>query len=146
MNKKGLACRQAGFTLVELLVSLAIASTILLFGAPLMLNYSKNISLLNKKTAKLETEQSVLRQMAKEIRSADSLIKFSSREVVIKIDNTAIAYDYFDKKARRKKNNYSQYLTDNGEIDSISFIMPKNNFLVINLDSFETGVCLRNEK
>jgi hypothetical protein len=83
--------------------------------------------------------------MIKEIRSADSIAGSTLIQLKIKYGASLITYDYANNKIRRKKDASTAYLTDVGQVKSLSFSYPKPGLAIINLDQEKTGAFCRNE-
>ncbi len=138
--------KKKGFTLVELLISLTLASLLLFFSTQLIFNFIKTSKLLSKEIDELQIKQLVLNQIAKDVRSSDSITIKDPHRLGVKHGSSTITYDINDDKIRRKKDSASSYLTEAGEAKTLSFDYPQEGLVMIKLDSFETGVYVRNKK
>lgn len=134
-----------GFTLVELLISLTILT--MLFGG---MFYALGVELnLWKRIVNTSEKQHianlVLARIVRDTRSASEILPASNnQQLLLKIGSDSIEYRLLNQKIRRKKNNYSAYLTDKGDLQTLLFSYPATKEAEMTLDGFKTRVCLRN--
>jgi len=135
-----------GFTLIELIVSLTLAAIVFLSGTFLLFSYIRSSKKVGTQAGLIQLRQSILYQITKDVRSADSIAASTPVQLVIKYGTSVISYDYANNKIRRKKDGSTAYLTDIGQISSLSFSYPKPGLTIIDLDQEKTGAFCRNEK
>ena len=137
--------KRKGFTLVELIVSLTIFSLLLgsiFYALKIELGIWKRIV---GSAEKQQIANMVLSRIVRDIRSAKELLPASTNQKLgLEIGSDTIEYDLLNHKIRRKKNNYSAYLTTQGELEELSFSYPKANLVEIKVEGFTTQTCLRN--
>ena len=137
--------RKKGFTLVELIISLTIFA-ILLTG----IIYSLGIELstwnrIANAAEKQQIENSVLARITRDIRSATQILPSSDPDrLSLKIGSDTIEYSFANAKVKRKKNNYSSYLTVEGDIQALAFSYPAGNLVEVRLDDTKTQIYMRN--
>ncbi len=137
--------KRKGLTLVELLISLTILS--MLFGG---MYYALGVELsLWKRIVSASEKQHianlVLARVIRDTRSASEILPASNnQQLLLKIGTDSIQYRLLNQKIRRKKNNYSAYLTDKGDLQTLSFSYPTTKEAEIALDGFKTRAYLRN--
>jgi hypothetical protein len=94
---------------------------------------------------KLHIANLVLTRIIRDTRSASEILPASDpQQLLLKIGSDSIEYRLLNQKVRRKKNNYSAYLTDQGEVQALSFSYPSTQEAEITLDGFKTRISLRN--
>lgn len=135
-----------GFTLIELIISLSLAATVFLSSTFLLFSYIRSSKKVGAEAGSIQLKQSILHQITKEIRSADSIAASTPVQLIIKYGTTVISYDYANHKIRRKKDASTAYLTESGQINNLNFIYPKSGLVIINIDQEKTGAFCRNEK
>ena len=135
-----------GFTLIELIISLTLAAIVFLSGTFLLSNYLRSSRKIETAASLIQLKQSVLAQITKDVRSSDSIAQSTPAQLIIRYGASIISYDYANKKVRRKKDGSSAYLTEDGQINNLSFSFPKQGLVIINLDDLITGAFCRNEK
>lgn len=134
-----------GFSLVELIVSLSIfamlsVSILYVFGTELKL--SKKITGASQKQQLLNA---VLTRISQDIRAAWTVLPSSDEnKLILSVEADSIEYSLINEKVRRKKNNYSSYLTDTGEVKAFSFSYPVSRIVEVHLDNSKTRYLLRN--
>ncbi|NQT29796.1 MAG: type II secretion system protein [Candidatus Saganbacteria bacterium] len=137
--------KRRAFTLVELVVALAIFS--LLLGGIFYALFTE-LTIWNKLVAQAETQQitnAVLSKMTSDVRSASEILPASnSTTLALTVKTDEIEYSLANDKIRRKKNGHSSYLTDENDIDSLSFSYPESNFVEVGIGNFNAGAFLRN--
>lgn len=137
--------KRKGFTLVELLISLTILT--MLFGS-MFYAFSVELDLWKRivsASEKLHIANLVLARIVRDTRSASEILPASThQQLVLKIGSDSIEYRVLNQKIRRKKNNYSAYLTDKGDLQTLSFSYPGTQEAEITLDGFKTRIFLRN--
>ena len=135
-----------GFTLIELIVSLTLAAIMFLSGTFLLSSYLRSSKKIVSAANSIQLQQSILAQITKDVRSADSIAPSTPAQLIIKTGTSIISYDYANKKVRRRKDGSSAYLTEDGQVNTLSFSFPRSGFVIINLDYLKTGAFCRNEK
>ena len=135
-----------GFTLIELLISLTLASLLLITGMMIFSVHWRAYSKLSVAVGKKEIRQFLLAQMAREVRSADSIRGSSSNRLKIVYGDSVTTYDYADQKVRKIKDKGTAYLTEAGDIKHLSFDYPLPGLVAIELDGSSTEAFCRNEK
>ena len=137
--------KRKAFTLVELIVSLTIFS--LLLGI-MFYAFGVELRFWEKIVANSEKQQitnMVITRMSRDVRSAAKILSGSnSNKLLLKIGNDSLEYSLKNNKVRRKKNNYSAYLTVAGDIEQLSFSYPKAKLVEIKIDGYNTKIGLRN--
>ena len=134
-----------GFSLVELIVALSIfamlsASILYVFGTELKI--AKKIAAASQKR---QLVNAVMARISQDIRAASAILPSSiPSKLLLSIEADSIEYSVVNQKVRRKKNGYSAYLTDKGELMSLSFVYPLNKLVEVNLDGAKTKYALRN--
>jgi prepilin-type N-terminal cleavage/methylation domain-containing protein len=137
--------KRKGFTLVELVVALSIFSMLLgiiyyILGTELSF-WKKTVNAAEK----IQLSNAVLTRIIRDARNAKEILAGSNQDVLaLRIGPDRIEYSMANDKIKRKKNNYSTYLTDAGEIDGLSFNYPGAKLVEIRLEGFTTRACLRN--
>ncbi|MBU0671599.1 MAG: prepilin-type N-terminal cleavage/methylation domain-containing protein [Candidatus Margulisbacteria bacterium] len=137
--------RKKGFTLVELVVALTIFGLLLggiYFAFGVELKFWQSIA---NAGAKQQISNLVLSRMISDIRSAKELI-FSANgdELILMIGADRIEYSITNNKVLRKKNNFSVYLTDQGELQTLSVAYPTTRMVEIMLGNLTARASLRN--
>lgn len=137
--------RKSGFTLVELLVSLLIF-TILLGGIIYAFGVEyKTWKRIVRAHEIQQIEGAVLLRITRDIRSASEVLPGSySKLLRLKIDADTFEYSLANKKVKRKKNNYSSYLTVEEEIQQLEFSYPEEKLVELNMNGRKTNIYLRN--
>ncbi|OGC25654.1 hypothetical protein A2291_04490 [candidate division WOR-1 bacterium RIFOXYB2_FULL_42_35] len=141
MNKNS----KLGFTLVELLVSLCIFSV--LSGA---MFFALGSQLRNWKRVAAFCESAQINNFAlsgitTDIRAAAEIIPTSGQDMLIlKIGADVIEYSLSDKKIKRRKNNYSAYLTDVNEVKQLTFDYPEAKLVRVSTEAFTAQAAIRN--
>jgi prepilin-type N-terminal cleavage/methylation domain-containing protein len=134
-----------GFSLVELIVSLSIfamlsVSILYVFGSELKL--SKKITGISEKQ---QLVNAVMDRISRDIRAACAILPSSDEnKLVLSAEADSIEYSLINEKVRRKKNNFSSYLSDTGDIKALSFAYPLSRMVEVDLDGSLTKFMLRN--
>jgi hypothetical protein len=134
-----------GFTLVEQIVSLFLFTLFLsLFfwgvGGGLR-SFGKIVEGVNRS----QVESLVRERIISEVRSADEILASSSTsEVSLRVGSEVISYGLRKGKVWRKKNSHLAYLTNEGEINSLTFGYLGERTILINLGGISTVVSIRN--
>lgn len=114
-----------GFTLIELLISIPLYLLILLSVISLLLSAINVHKVIFKKSASLLDAVSVMNTITGEIRQSKQIDPLSStNKLIVDFDTYIISYDYNNGKIRRTKNTSSQYLSADGNINSLLFSYP----------------------
>ena len=137
--------RRTGFTLIELIVSLTIFAMILgsiFYVLGVELKYWKKFVACGEKQ---QIANMVLARIARDVRGASNIIPSSGSQVLLlSVGGETVEYSLVDKKVRRKKNASSSYLTDIGDIKTLSFLYPTSKSVEISLENITTSVGMRN--
>ena len=137
--------KRKAFTLVELIVSLTIFT--LLLGI-IFYTFGVELRFWEKIVANSEKQQitnMVITRMTRDIRSATKvLVGSNSDKLLLKIGSDTLEYSLTNNKVRRKKNNYSSYLTVVGDIEQLSFSYPSAKLIEFRVDDCATKIGLRN--
>ena len=141
-----LKMKRSGFTLIEILIALTLASLVFLAGFLMLSTFLKTYHKLSSAINLLQTRQYVLTQMTREVRSADSIKNSTPAVLVIKNGALTIQYELTAGKVRRKKDASSAYLTEAGQVKKLAFGYPRPGMVIIEIDDSKTGVYCRNEK
>jgi len=136
-----------GFTLVELMVSLFLFTfflSIFFLGLGAGLRFFDKVV---KKAGNKQVENLVRERMVQEVRTAEEILTGSgSCEIKLKVGSAVISYGWKEGKVWRKKNGYLAYLTNEGEINLLTFSYLSKNIVAINLGGISTLVSLRNSR
>ncbi|MBI5699048.1 prepilin-type N-terminal cleavage/methylation domain-containing protein [Candidatus Saganbacteria bacterium] len=139
--------KERGFTLVEMIIALTLSVLVLSAGTFMLSNYLRTYKKLSSAVEKNQIEQFVLRKVVSDIQFAENInIGSAPGLLVLNLKDDMLRYDYFDQKVRRRANKSTAYLTEAGEISSLSFSYPRPGLVLINLDNAKTGAYCRNEK
>ena len=138
--------KRSGFTLIEILIALTLASLVFLAGFLMLSTFLKTYNKLSFDVDLLQIRQYVLTQMTREVRSADSIKNSTAAILVIKNGTSTIQYELTAGKVRRKKDASSAYLTEAGQVKKLAFSYPTTGMVIIALDDLSTGAFCRNEK
>lgn len=134
-----------GFTLVELMVSLSIFS--LLLGTIFSV-FGNDLNYLMKSISRSEKQQianMVLLRITSDIKQAREILSSSSCSVLaLNMGTENIEYSLTENKVKRKQGGYSMYLTDKGDIQSLSFSYPSKKMAGVKIDAFNVQAHLRN--
>ena len=137
--------KKPGFTLVELLISLAILT---LLSGSMFYVFRFELRHWERIVQKSENQHIanlVLTKLAGDIRAAKEILPVSDQaELILACPAHTIEYTLLNQKVRRKKDAYSSYLTDAGEVRDLTFSYPSNNLVEISLDGFKARFYLRN--
>jgi len=137
--------KRRAFTLVELIVSISIF--LLLIGT-IYYALGTQLRFLRKITNKGENQQisnMVLSRIVQDIRCAEEILSASNtNSLFLKVGSDTIEYALKNQKVKRKKNNYSSYLTDVEDIQKLTFSYPANRTVQISLEAWTTKAYLRN--
>lgn len=138
MNKKG-------FTLVELIISLTIS--VMLIGG-MLYAFGVEFKLWEKIVNISEKQQitnMVLTRIISDSRNANEISPSSSSSALsLKVGTESVEYSMANNKVRRKKDGYSSYLTDTGDLGALSFSYPDAKQVEIKVEDFKAKVILRN--
>ena len=134
-----------GFTLVELIVSLLIFSVLLsgiFYALSTELRFWQRVVTVAEKQ---QIANAVLARMIRDIRGAKEIAPGSNNnKLILKTGSEQIEYSFSAGKVKRKKNNYSSYLTTKGDIQSLAFSYPASKLVEVQLGSNKTKAALRN--
>ena len=134
-----------GFTLVELLLALTIF-TIFLGAAFYVLRFElKTWHNIAQNYKKQQIQSFVLSKLLGDIRLANKVLSGSTPDkLILSVEKDNIEYSLSNYKIKRKKNNYSSYLTTANQINHLSFSYPKSSVVEVELDQIPCKVFLRN--
>jgi hypothetical protein len=137
--------RKSGFTFVVLRVSLLIFA-ILLGGIIYAFGVEyKTWQRVVRAHEKQQIENAVFLRISGDIRSASEVLPGSySKLLRLKIGPDTFEYSLANKKVKRKKNNYSSYLTIEEEIQGLEFAYPEEKLVGVNINGRKTNIYLRN--
>ena len=134
-----------GFSLVELITTLCLL--LLLLGV-ISSTFIKQVRFCQKIAVACSKEQIknfVIEKIKGDARTAQEILPDSNKErLVLRVDEDRIEYSIVNYKVRRRKNSYTQYLTDKNEILNLSFSYPANKTVEVSLEDFVARVSLRN--
>jgi prepilin-type N-terminal cleavage/methylation domain-containing protein len=137
--------RKKGFTLVELIISLTIFAILLtgiIYALGIELSTWKRIANASEKQ---QIENLILARITRDIRCAAQIFPASNPDrLSLKIGSDTIEYSFTNAKVKRKKNNYSSYLSIEGDIQALSFSYPATNLVEVRLDDIKTQIYMRN--
>lgn len=136
--------KRTGFTLVEIIIVIALLSLLLTAGTQLFSAYFRVYKAAALKAALLQVKQSVIREIARDCRGAKS-IAATKDSAVFYYNGHSVAYDLKNSKIRRIEGKSSAYLTDDNEISALSFSLANPRLLKIRVDGLETEAARRNE-
>lgn len=134
-----------GFTLIELIISLIIFS---IFLSGVLYSFNVDLGFWRKTVAQCEKEQItgfVLARITRDIRTAKAVLPGSDRDTLqLQVGTDIIEYSISNNKVKRKKNNYSSYLTDVDDIKNLSFSFPGPGLVAVTIADLSTTIYLRN--
>lgn len=139
--------KRQGFTLIEMIVALTLSVLVLSAGTFMLSSYLRTYHKLNAALEKNQVKQFTLNKIISDIQFAEGINKSSGPDLLIlNLKDDTLRYDYFNQKVRRRASKSTAYLTEPGEISSLSFSYPKPGLVTISLDKIITGAYCRNEK
>lgn len=137
--------KRKGFTLVELILVLSIFT--LLMGCILSV-LGVELDFWGKIVAASEKQQIsniVMSRIISDIRAANEILPGSDQnKLLLKSSSNIIEYSLKNSKVRRKKNNYSAYLTDKGDLQTLSFQYPASKMVAVMVENLSSEAYLRN--
>ena len=137
--------QKSGFTLIELIVSLTIFSMLLggiYFALGIELSFWKRVVGICEDQ---QIKNMVLLRIVRDLRGAEEILPLSNNKTLaVKVGGNTLEYTLKNKKIRRKKNNYSAYLTTKGEFSTRAFEYPTPKLVKIEIEDWTTTVFLRN--
>jgi len=137
--------KRSGFTLVELIVALSIFAFLL---GNIFFFLGTQVKFWNKTEALVKKQQIshiILAQIIRDLRSAATISPLSSKEKLqLMIGPDLIEYSLANQKIKRRKNNYSRYLTTEEEIKTFYFAYPASREVEINIEDFSVKTFSRN--
>ncbi len=140
-----MARQRPGFTLVELIISLSVFAVLM---GTIFFTFGQEVNMWDRLVSTIEGEQigtMVISKITTDIKSADQILPGSDKDkLLLKIGLDTIEYSLYKNKVRRKKNKYSSYLTDVGDISTLVFSYLGNNLVKIKTGSLSTTVFSRN--
>ena len=129
--------KRRGFTLVELIIALAL--TALLFGT-ITFAFGQALrawKITADRAARHQVANISLERLARDIRSASSISAATSPGGIrLTVEGETIEYSWDNLKLKRKKGNYSAYLTNEGEIGNVSFSFPAQPLVQVKVDNY----------
>lgn len=123
-----------GFTLLELVIAMALASIVMLFASVFLVQSLKNTVALFNGSKRTYAELRVLRRFSSDFRSSNKFDISGERVTMSFASAESVSYDLANKKVRRKEGKHSAYLTDDNEIYVFYFKQygPRSVFIYIN--------------
>jgi hypothetical protein len=116
-------------------------------GTFMLSNYLRTFKKLSVAIERNQIKQFVLNKVTSDIQFAESINKNSGPALlVLNLKDDTLRYDLFNQKVRRRTNKSTAYLTEPGEISSLSFSYPQPGLVLIALNANRTGAYCRNEK
>ena len=132
--------------MIEIIVALTLSALVLMTGTFMLSNYLRTFKKLSVAIERNQIKQFVLNKVTSDIIFAEGINKSSGPDLLILyLKGDTLRYDYFNQKVRRRTNKSTAYLTEPGEIGSLSFSYPKPGLVMIFLDKIKTGAYCRNE-
>lgn len=139
--------KERGFTLVEMIIALTLSVLVLSAGTFMLSGYLRTYKKLSAAVEKNQIQQFALNKLISDIQFAESINSGSGPDLlVLSLKDDMLRYDYFNRKVRRRTNKSTAYLTDAGEVSSLSFSYPRTGLVLIDLDDAKTGAFCRNAK
>lgn len=139
--------KHRGFTLIEVIIALTLSVLVLSAGTFMLSNYLRTYKKLSAAVEKNQIEQFVLNKLISDIQFAESINSGSAPGLlVLNLKDDILRYDHFNQKVRRRTKLSAAYLTEAGEVSSLSFSYPRTGLVLINLDDATTGAYCRNAK
>lgn len=133
-----------GFTLLETVVALALASMIMLTGIFLLSTFFRTFNLETKQAYTRQLHQKILTEISENIRSAKKASVIGNK-LTLTFPNYTLSYEYSSGKIKRQKGNSTAYLTDVNEIKSLDFQSLAQRLIEIKTEIFTTEAFCRNE-
>jgi prepilin-type N-terminal cleavage/methylation domain-containing protein len=132
--------KRAGFTLVELLLALALG--LMLAGSlfSLLRRQSEFCRFLSSRVENLSIKQLTLERLRRELRCAESWRLTSSVEIAALVGTEEVTYLFNGGRVGRKERGTTGYLTVPGEIQNLSFSLSSPNLLKISIDDLVVEV------
>lgn len=132
---------------MEMIIALTLSVLVLSAGTFMLSNYLRTYKKLSAAVEKNQIEQFVLNKLISDIRFAESINSGSGPDIlVLNLKDDILRYDHFNQKVRRRTRLSTAYLTEAGEISSLTFSYPRTGLVLIGLNSAKTGAYCRNEK
>jgi prepilin-type N-terminal cleavage/methylation domain-containing protein len=139
--------RRQGFTLVEMIIALTLSVLVLSAGTFMLSNYLRTYKKLSAAVERSQIKQFVFNKFVSDTQFAESINPGSNPALLIlNLKDDTLRYDYFNRKVRRRTNKSTAYLTEAGEISSMSFTYSRPGLVLIVLDNSQTGAYCRNAK
>ncbi|OGC06570.1 hypothetical protein A2230_04615 [candidate division WOR-1 bacterium RIFOXYA2_FULL_36_21] len=135
--------KKRGFTLLETIIAISLFSILLMAGTTILSSHIRSFRLVSEKTSSIQTIQIVAREITKDCRLSSN-ISVAYNTAVLAQKGSTISYDIKDKKVRRRKDSYTAYLTDEGEIKILEFKLLAPKLLAFSVDGVTTEVFCRN--
>lgn len=133
--------------MIEIIVALTLSALVLTAGTFMLSNYLRTFKKLSIAIERNQIKQFVLNKVTSDIIFAEGINKSSGPDLLILyLKGDTLRYDYFNQKVRRRTNKSTAYLSEPGEINSLSFTYPQPGLVLIALNANKTGACCRNEK
>jgi hypothetical protein len=131
--------------LIEIIVALTLSALVLMTGTFMLSNYLRTFKKLSVAIERNQIKQFVLNKVTSDIQFAESINKNSGPALlVLNLKDDTLRYDLFNQKVRRRTKLSTAYLTEAGEVSSLSFSYPRTGLVLINLDDATTGAYCRN--
>ena len=133
-----------GFTLVELLVSITILSLFLSSFFYLLSAEVRASKHLTQASVQAQATSHLFKRIGSDIRAANKILSTSNpSRLCLQVENDIIEYYLSGGELKRRKNNSSSPLSNQGEIESLSFSFG-DKLIEIKIDQRSLMVALRN--
>lgn len=111
-----------GFTLIEMAVSIFLTSAITVFSAAFLITAVRMEYSISRRIKILDNVSSAFETIKEDIRLSKEIVRNSNENnLVLYLDPDIISYSLKDKKIKRTKNSFVQYLTGDDTISSLKF-------------------------
>ena len=136
--------KKTAFTLVELLIAISLGTILLAVSFWALSNTVRLYGKTSKDTARLQICSMVLDRIGEDAVSAKKVSSSSTQSLLIlEYPDFILRYDYNNGKVRRRKGSSSAYLTDAGDVGSLSFDY-SGKLITIKCDKLESKAYCRN--
>ena len=134
-----------GFTLIEMIVVMSLC-TILFFSTTfLLVNYLRHWQKISNQSLHQQTVLFLVNKIRQDVALANIISPLSNSDRLIIYQGTnKIEFGIKNKKVFRKKNNYTSYLNDKGDVGKISFMYSTNNLVSFKIDQYQAVAGKRN--
>jgi prepilin-type N-terminal cleavage/methylation domain-containing protein len=133
-----------GFTLIELLVSLTILSLFLGSFFHILSAEVRASKYLTQASAQSQVSSHLFKRIGSDIRAANKILSTSNpSRLCLQVENDIIEYFLSGGELKRRKNNSSSPLSNQGDLKSLSFSF-SDKLIEIKIDQRSLTVALRN--